>query len=553
MTRVSSSMRRRNLRVHACAGAIFFLFTNTSFATDFLRGDANGDGKVSLADAHYIEKFLFLGGSPPECLQAADVDASDRMNITDGIRIVNYLLLGGQAPPAPFPAPGPGPEESSLPCDSYGSGALLDDPAAKLGVLEATAAGGADGSGRLVLAISNSTSIAGYTIAVSFPDGIIVHVEKKPDDLSGSSLENSSVIAASLEGNTLTAGFLASLTQPASIASGEDQPVLEIEFCLAEGVSAGEYPLVVEAGELVDNDSARSIEPVLVSGTLVVHAAVTSNTCDAGGGGVIPDPVENPEVEFRLGDAIATPGTIAQVPLFIRSNGGVQGFSFSIDFNEELLQVDQIEEIVLVGTDGFKRLEYNNDNHNPGSAGIDEGFLVGAEVFSFERPLVLPQNQDNLVFKVHFEASAEVEEATTEIRFLDGGKGSGQAVSNVATVQGKAYDPHRFDSFVLVNGTFFVLPVLPDVTVFIRGDANDDRTIDISDAQTTLGFLFLGDRNPVCRDAADANDDSVLNIADPVYVLGFLFLGGNAPPSPFPLPGEDPTDDTIGCRLLLPQ
>ena len=40
----------------------------------FLRGDANDDGRRSIADAHYISLWLHGGGPQPPCVKAADVN-----------------------------------------------------------------------------------------------------------------------------------------------------------------------------------------------------------------------------------------------------------------------------------------------------------------------------------------------------------------------------------------------------------------------------------------------------------------------------------------------
>lgn len=81
---------------------------------------------------------------------------------------------------------------------------------------------------------------------------------------------------------------------------------------------------------------------------------------------------------------------------------------------------------------------------------------------------------------------------------------------------------------------------------FRRGDANDDGTIDVSDAIRILGFLFLGDDAPPCPDAADATDEGELSMSAAVYVLSFLFQGGPRLPPPFPDCGEDATEDPLG-------
>jgi len=77
---------------------------------------------------------------------------------------------------------------------------------------------------------------------------------------------------------------------------------------------------------------------------------------------------------------------------------------------------------------------------------------------------------------------------------------------------------------------------------FIRGDANGDGLVDISDAITMLDVLFQG-AEIACEDAGDANDDGVLDISDPTYLLIHLFWGGAAPPEPFAQAGLDPTTE----------
>jgi len=81
--------------------------------------------------------------------------------------------------------------------------------------------------------------------------------------------------------------------------------------------------------------------------------------------------------------------------------------------------------------------------------------------------------------------------------------------------------PALVNSFVLVNGR---INIVPDVTVFIRGDSNGDTTVDLSDAVTLLGYLFLGSGRPSCYDAGDANDDGELNISDAITIVASLFL-----------------------------
>ena len=83
---------------------------------------------------------------------------------------------------------------------------------------------------------------------------------------------------------------------------------------------------------------------------------------------------------------------------------------------------------------------------------------------------------------------------------------------------------------------------------FIRGDANGDRIVDLSDAITVLGHLFLGGDEVTCPDALDADDSGDLEVTDAIRLLNYLFLGGGPPPLPFPRCGWDLTAaDGLGC------
>jgi hypothetical protein len=87
---------------------------------------------------------------------------------------------------------------------------------------------------------------------------------------------------------------------------------------------------------------------------------------------------------------------------------------------------------------------------------------------------------------------------------------------------------------------------------FVRGDVNADTSVDVSDAVSLLGCLFLAESLPECPDAADANDDGRLDVSDAVYALLYLFLGHHPPAAPFPGCGDDATPDGLGCDAFSP-
>jgi hypothetical protein len=72
--------------------------------TRFVRGDADASNVINLTDGIVILSFLFTGGPAPRCMDAADTDDSGgRLNLTDAIIIFNWLFTGGAAPKPPSP------------------------------------------------------------------------------------------------------------------------------------------------------------------------------------------------------------------------------------------------------------------------------------------------------------------------------------------------------------------------------------------------------------------------------------------------------------------
>ncbi|MEM7231312.1 MAG: lamin tail domain-containing protein [Planctomycetota bacterium] len=87
-----------------------------------------------------------------------------------------------------------------------------------------------------------------------------------------------------------------------------------------------------------------------------------------------------------------------------------------------------------------------------------------------------------------------------------------------------------------------------DRILFIRGDADRDGELRLTDAVFALEFLFRGGAEPPCLDAVDTNDDGTADLSDSIYLLLYLFASGDAPPAPFPSPGTDVTDDDLRCE-----
>jgi len=87
---------------------------------------------------------------------------------------------------------------------------------------------------------------------------------------------------------------------------------------------------------------------------------------------------------------------------------------------------------------------------------------------------------------------------------------------------------------------------------FVRGDANVDQKIDLSDAITILDVLFQGQGQFVdCWNAVDVDNDSNPDMSDAIYLLTHLFRGGAPIPAPSEACGIDPEPPgdpgNLGC------
>jgi len=66
---------------------------------DFIRGDANGDGKWTVGDAVYLINYLFRGGPVPvPVLQTGDCNCDSKVTVADVVYLINYLFKGGPKP-----------------------------------------------------------------------------------------------------------------------------------------------------------------------------------------------------------------------------------------------------------------------------------------------------------------------------------------------------------------------------------------------------------------------------------------------------------------------
>ena len=87
---------------------------------------------------------------------------------------------------------------------------------------------------------------------------------------------------------------------------------------------------------------------------------------------------------------------------------------------------------------------------------------------------------------------------------------------------------------------------------FVRGDANQDGTLNVSDAVAIVKYAFeMGSKKPLidkCQQSADVNDDGTITTADAIYLLNYLFIGGPVIPPPHGVCGQGRPDDPLTCE-----
>ncbi|MCI0530900.1 MAG: Ig-like domain-containing protein, partial [candidate division Zixibacteria bacterium] len=66
---------------------------------NFIRGDANGDLSITLADIIYIVNYLFKSGPAPVPFEAGDANNNGDITLADIVYLVNYLFKAGPPPP----------------------------------------------------------------------------------------------------------------------------------------------------------------------------------------------------------------------------------------------------------------------------------------------------------------------------------------------------------------------------------------------------------------------------------------------------------------------
>ena len=71
-------------------------------AAGFVRGDANDDGQITLADVIHVAEYLYgAGPAPLPVPESGDADCDNIVGPKDVVYLINYILRNGPKPKCP--------------------------------------------------------------------------------------------------------------------------------------------------------------------------------------------------------------------------------------------------------------------------------------------------------------------------------------------------------------------------------------------------------------------------------------------------------------------
>ena len=511
-------------------------------AQEFLRGDVNLDGQVTLADCYALTGVLFAAQAPA-CRESGDVNGDDAVMLDDATLLFSVFTKG-----AAIPAP----RTANAICQNAGAAQAPEEAVAELVVLDAEAPGGTDRNAVIKIALKNARLVGAYRGTIDL-GGIIANFEGRhnhyglpvPDDLSDTVVESLNPQATldlwsyvRVLPDTMEFGFVRMQNSMDPIMpSREAVPVLEFNVCLAEGVRAGSYPIRLIEGEVVDDGTGQAIDPGLRSGILTVKKDLARGVGCQGNEQECPPPAgdfKDLSAVLSLPQVVARQGDTFTVPLKIFATADVRGYSFSIGFDGNVL-VPLLVDFTYRKPDGTDYFIQRDRMETP-------GLVSGGAFFSNQDDCNnVPANVETELLVLTFTVPQDAPPGVHPLRFLDNGDSS---MNTVAVVFDQTLPLDQPGSLTFREGTVFVIL---EESPFRRADSNADGRVDLSDSVKTLNFLFLGDDPPSpCPDAADANDDGALDLSDAVSTFEWLFLDGIEPGSPGPAScGPDPTADGL--------
>ena len=591
--------------VHAfCRGANSILFDDITVTPttqpNFVRGDVDNNGVTNVTDFIAIINYYINGDPIPAPLDRADTNDNEFINLTDAVMLASFLNCGS---PLTLPAPTTPGIDTTVTCGDFGevqpAYVIRFDPGSitnnEVEVLVSIDTPEPISVVDFILQFSPSLTPQGTTFqpASTLPaeigvfelvDGNIFYLGVRRDGCAAELLP---------AGNNQFLGSLV-FDQDGSIpACPSSLPIAWVPDAGVGGVvrralvattafddkhpdvAFGSCSVDILRGDTDANNTLNASDFILVLNHLFTggpppvdcNGQINFDSADANDNEylTVADPILVAESLFCGGPLLPPPGTCGPDP-----DDDRKGFD-SVDPNYEIRAVAEVSLFKV-------------------TVALQAKFPAGAKAVTvaleFDPAVLTPQSSPNPVYC----SAIDEDELIGGSGFVDGNR----VIVTVVRACDELPDPDPNTGFLTLGEVHFthsglscsgvVLDLVPEHThslwgvtyrstivdlafadhhpgmgavtcreamrPFIRGDANADGDVDISDPIFNLDFQFGGGQ-AFCLDAHDSNDDGSIDISDPIYSLAAQFTGGPSIPAPGPAPtcGDDPTPDDP-CRVL---
>ncbi|MBI4602777.1 MAG: hypothetical protein HY721_12540 [Planctomycetes bacterium] len=225
-----------------------------------------------------------------------------------------------------------------------------------------------------------------------------------------------------------------------------------------------------------------------------------------------------------------------------KTQGGfdVQGWSYGVQLDMTELEPTQAgpgaDSKALNGGKGPEFTSYDLDEQDV--SGSIRGVAVGA-VIAINPPAleVLPvgpgasKHIDTICLRSRQVIPPGGQARTTQIKLTDK-LGGDRPLEVLVVVAGNGIVPDSSDTLTLNLSA----SQPTDRPIFIRGDANNDRRVDIADGIWIINFLFYAGQITACAPAADSNADGKRDLSDAMYIFNHQLQPGRTPGNLFPAP-----------------
>jgi hypothetical protein len=243
-------------------------------------------------------------------------------------------------------------------------------------------------------------------------------------------------------------------------------------------------------------------------------------------------------LEFNRRTMWGYPGeTGVVVPILLSSTVEVEAFTVSVHADPSQVWFDRID--IPRVYPGDLEPEFSPQY----TKRLSDGYLARSVFFSYldvQAGRSLPRARDRVVGSLVFDISPEVKtNEVLKISFDDVPGGNDLRPTPINEISN---DESSLRPALDARGIEII--IVPEPTLFLRGDPSLDHILNITDVILILRYRFLG-QTLKCLDAADVNDSGRIDITDVIFLAEYLFGHGTPPGFPFPNPGKDPTPDSL--------